>query len=63
MDRAGSAANRRCGDADAVTPMPGLVVPFVTFMLLYAVLSVIVVTLLAQLIVRSPGSAARARET
>ena len=49
--------------ADTVTPMPGLVVPFVTFMLLYAVLSVIVVTLLSQLIVRSPGSAAHARET
>ena len=49
--------------ADAVTPMPGLVVPFVTFMLLYAVLSVIVVRLLSQLIARSPGSAAHATET
>jgi cytochrome d ubiquinol oxidase subunit I len=32
--------------ADAVTPMPGLVVPFVTFTLLYLVLGVVVLALL-----------------
>jgi cytochrome d ubiquinol oxidase subunit I len=32
--------------ADAVTPMPGLVVPFVLFTLLYAVLGVVVLTML-----------------
>ena len=32
--------------ADAVTPMPGLVVPFVTFTVVYVVLSVILVVLL-----------------
>ena len=32
--------------ADAVTPMPGLVVPFVTFTLVYIALSVILVVLL-----------------
>ena len=32
--------------ADAVTPMPGLVVPFVTFTLLYIILSVVLVFLL-----------------
>jgi cytochrome d ubiquinol oxidase subunit I len=40
--------------ADAVTPMPGLVVPFVTFTLLYCVLGVIVTALLYRQIVRSP---------
>ena len=32
--------------ADAVTPMPGLVVPFATFTLLYLVLGAVVVALL-----------------
>ena len=41
--------------ADAVTPMPGLVVPFVTFTLLYVMLSVIVVVLLYHMIVRAPA--------
>lgn len=41
--------------ADAVTPMPGLVVPFVTFTLLYLMLSVIVVVLLYHMIVRAPA--------
>ena len=40
--------------ADAVTPMPGLVVPFVTFTLLYCFLGVIVVWLLYRQILRSP---------
>ena len=40
--------------ADAVTPMPGLVVPFATFTLLYCFLGVIVVWLLYRQIVRSP---------
>jgi cytochrome d ubiquinol oxidase subunit I len=39
--------------ADAVTPMPGLVVPFVTFTLLYCLLGVIVAALLYRQIVRS----------
>ena len=40
--------------ADAVTPMPGLVVPFLLFTLLYCFLGVIVVWLLYRQIVRSP---------
>jgi cytochrome bd ubiquinol oxidase subunit I len=40
--------------AEAVTPMPGLVVPFVTFTLLYVFLSVIVVWLLIRQVARSP---------
>jgi cytochrome d ubiquinol oxidase subunit I len=32
--------------ADAVTPMPNLVIPFLTFTLLYVVLGVVVVALL-----------------
>ncbi len=36
--------------ADAVTPMPGLMVPFVTFMVLYAVLGITVVVLLRRLV-------------
>lgn len=40
--------------ADAVTPMPGLVIPFVTFTLLYCVLGIVVVWLLYRQIVRSP---------
>ena len=43
---------------DAVTPMPGLVVPFVTFTLLYCFLGVIVVWLLYRQIVRSPAGIA-----
>ena len=46
--------------ADAVTPMPGLVVPFVTFTLLYCVLGVIVAWLLYQQVLRSPTSAGAA---
>ena len=44
--------------ADAVTPMPGLVIPFVTFTLLYCVLGVVVVWLLYRQIVRSPRTEA-----
>lgn len=40
---------------DAVTPMPGLVIPFVTFTLLYCFLGVIVAWLLYRQIVRSPA--------
>jgi len=40
--------------SDAVTPMPGLVVPFLTFTLLYCFLGVIVVWLLYRQILRSP---------
>ncbi len=42
--------------ADAVTPMPGLVVPFLGFTLLYLLLSVIVVWLLARQFGQSPES-------
>ncbi len=40
--------------ADAVTPMPGLIVPFLAFTLLYCFLGVIVAWLLYRQIVRSP---------
>jgi len=40
---------------DAVTPMPGLVVPLVVFTLLYCFLGVIVARLLYRQIVRSPN--------
>ena len=40
--------------ADAVTPMPGLIVPFVFFTLLYVALAVAVVWLLRRQIVESP---------
>ena len=40
--------------ADAVTPMPGLVVPFVTFTLLYLMLAAAVIWILFRQIVRSP---------
>ena len=43
--------------ADAVTPMPGLVVPFLLFTLLYCFLGVIVVWLLYRQIIRSPSPA------
>jgi cytochrome d ubiquinol oxidase subunit I len=40
--------------ADAVTPMPGLIVPFLTFTLLYCFLGAIVAWLLYRQIFRSP---------
>jgi cytochrome d ubiquinol oxidase subunit I len=40
--------------ADAVTPMPGLVVPFLTFTLLYCVLAVVVVAVLRRQILDVP---------
>ena len=40
--------------ADAVTPMPGLIVPFTTITLLYCALAVIVGVLLYRQIIRSP---------
>src|SRR5213593_2135944 len=42
--------------ADVVTPMPGLIVPFVAFTLLYCFLGVIVAWLLYRHILRSPSS-------
>jgi cytochrome d ubiquinol oxidase subunit I len=42
--------------ADAVTPMPGLIVPFLLFTLLYCFLGVIVTWLLYRQIIRSPKS-------
>jgi cytochrome d ubiquinol oxidase subunit I len=42
--------------AEAVTPMPGLVVPFLLFTLLYCFLGVIVAWLLYRQIIRSPKS-------
>jgi cytochrome d ubiquinol oxidase subunit I len=44
--------------ADAVTPMPYLVVPFLTFTLLYLVLAVVVVLLMKRQVFASPGLAA-----
>jgi cytochrome bd ubiquinol oxidase subunit I len=41
--------------ADAVTPMPGLIVPFLGFTLLYCFLGAIVVWLLYRQIIRSPS--------
>jgi cytochrome d ubiquinol oxidase subunit I len=41
--------------ADAVTPMPGLTVPFLVFTLLYVLLGIIVVYMLRQQIVRAPA--------
>src|SRR5437867_1566616 len=41
--------------ADAVTPMPGLMVPFLTFTLLYCLLGVIVAWLLYRHIIRTPA--------
>jgi cytochrome bd ubiquinol oxidase subunit I len=40
--------------ADAVTPMPGLVVPFLAFTALYCLLGVVVVWLLYQQVLKSP---------
>jgi cytochrome bd ubiquinol oxidase subunit I len=42
--------------ADAVTPMPGLIVPFLTFTVLYICLGIIVAWLLYQQVIRSPHS-------
>jgi cytochrome bd ubiquinol oxidase subunit I len=42
--------------ADAVTPMPGLIVPFLLFTLLYCFLGIIVAWLLYRQIIRSPKS-------
>jgi cytochrome d ubiquinol oxidase subunit I len=41
--------------ADAVTPMPGLIIPFLTFTALYILLGAIVVSMLRQHIVRAPS--------
>ena len=52
--------------ADAVTPMPGLVVPLVLFSLLYVVLSVVVVVVIGAMVRETAGGGLRhgdARET
>jgi cytochrome d ubiquinol oxidase subunit I len=41
--------------ADAVTPMPGLIVPFLTITLLYFILAAIVILLLVRQVRESPG--------
>lgn len=40
--------------ADAVTPMPGLLVPFLSFMVLYVLLAVVVVVLMRRWVLSSP---------
>jgi cytochrome d ubiquinol oxidase subunit I len=45
--------------ADAVTPMPGLIVPFLVFSLLYLLLGAIVVYMLRQHIARAPADDVR----
>jgi cytochrome d ubiquinol oxidase subunit I len=47
---------------DAVTPMPGLIVPFLTITLLYVTLAVIVAVVLYRQIIRSPGGRGSAPE-
>ncbi len=49
--------------ADAVTPMPGLIVPFLTFTLLYCFLGAIVAYLLYQQVVKSPRIAEPLEDT
>lgn len=41
--------------ADAVTPMPGLIVPFITFTLLYIFLAIVTAWLLLKQVAASPG--------
>src|SRR6185369_17155555 len=41
--------------ADAVTPMPGLIVPFLAISLLYLILAAIVILLLVRQVRESPG--------
>lgn len=48
--------------ADAVTPMPGLIVPFVLFSALYVFLGVIVIYLLRRQIATSPREPRRPRD-
>ena len=43
--------------ADAVTPMPGLIVPFLTFTLLYALLAIMTVWLIRRQVIASPTGA------
>jgi len=42
--------------SEAVTPMPGLVVPFLTFTLLYTLLAIVTVWLLLRQVAASPSS-------
>jgi cytochrome d ubiquinol oxidase subunit I len=48
---------------DAVTTMPGLVVPFVTFTLLYVFLAAVVVWLLFRQVAASPRAAVEKSHT
>jgi len=48
--------------ADAVTPMPNLVIPFISFTVLYIFLSIIVVILLRRQLFQSPNTLAEARD-
>jgi cytochrome d ubiquinol oxidase subunit I len=41
---------------DAVTPMPGLVVPFLTFTILYLGLSAVVVFLMKRMVLTPPSA-------
>jgi cytochrome bd ubiquinol oxidase subunit I len=41
--------------AEAVTPMPGLIIPFITFTLIYIFLGFVVIWLLTQMVRQSPG--------
>jgi cytochrome d ubiquinol oxidase subunit I len=45
---------------DAVTPMPGLIVPFLTFSLLYLFLSAIIVFLMKRMVLTAPDERAPA---
>lgn len=47
--------------SEAVTPMPGLLVPFLSFMGLYAMLGVVCIALLRRLVLSSPTNAELAR--
>jgi cytochrome d ubiquinol oxidase subunit I len=47
--------------ADAVTPMPGLTVPFVAFTLLYVLLGVVVLVILRRIVRHTPVDLGEAR--
>jgi cytochrome bd ubiquinol oxidase subunit I len=49
--------------SEAVTPMPGLMVPFITFTLLYIFLAVITVFLLLRQVAASPQAAGKRKES
>ncbi|HEX5884743.1 MAG TPA: cytochrome ubiquinol oxidase subunit I, partial [Pyrinomonadaceae bacterium] len=43
--------------SEAVTPMPGLIVPFITFTLLYILLAIVTIWLLLRQVAASPRDA------